>query len=92
MRDSQKRFGKAWQVTHRTSSSRARPWPFDPNTVAAPFHVVHGEQDTLLPLAHSRHTAEGIAESTLRVLPRHGDFTLLGEFPTMGSALGRSLP
>ncbi len=70
---------------------QGRPWPFDPSAVAAPFHVVHGEQDTLLSLAHSRHTSDVIAGSTLRVLPGHGHFTILGELPTMASALAGSL-
>ena len=70
---------------------QGRPWPFDPSAVVAPVHVVHGEQDTLLPLAHSRHTSELIAGSILRVLPGHGHFTILGELPRMASALARSL-
>ena len=66
------------------------PWPFDPSAIAAPVHVVHGELDTLLPIAHSRHTAEVIPGATLRVLPGHGHFTPLGELPTMVSTLARS--
>jgi len=69
---------------------QGRPWPFDPTAIAASVHVVHGELDTLLPLAHSRHTSELIPGSTLRVLPGHGHFTILGELPTMVSALARS--
>ncbi len=71
---------------------QGRPWPFDPSAIAAPVHVVHGELDTLLPMAHSRHTSELIPGSTLRVLPGHGHFTTLGELPAMVSALARSLP
>jgi hypothetical protein len=37
---------------------QGRPWPFDPTTIASPFDVVHGELDTLLPLAHSRRNAQ----------------------------------
>lgn len=70
---------------------QGRPWPFDPSAIAAPVHVVHGELDTLLPLAHSRHTAALIPGSILRILPGHGHFTILGELPTMASALARSL-
>lgn len=70
---------------------QGRPWAFDPSAIAAPVHVVHGESDTLLPLAHSRHTAELIPGSILRILPGHGHFTILGELPTMVSALARSL-
>lgn len=70
---------------------QGRPWAFDPSTIVAPVDVVHGESDTLLPLAHSRHTAELIPGSILRILPGHGHFTILGELPTMVSALARSL-
>jgi pimeloyl-ACP methyl ester carboxylesterase len=70
---------------------QGRPWPFDPGSIAAPVHVVHGELDTVLPLAHSRHTSELIPGSTLRVLPGHGHFTILGELPMMVSALARTL-
>jgi pimeloyl-ACP methyl ester carboxylesterase len=70
---------------------QGRPWPFDPSAIAAPVHVVHGELDTLLPMAHSRHTAELIARSILRVLPGHGHFTILGELPTMASTLARTV-
>ena len=69
---------------------QGRPWPFDPSAVAAPVHIVHGELDTLLPVAHSHHISELIAGSTLRLLPGHGHFTILGELPTMASALARS--
>jgi pimeloyl-ACP methyl ester carboxylesterase len=70
---------------------QGRPWPFDPGSITAPVHVVHGELDTVLPLAHSRHTSELIPGSTLRVLPGHGHFTILGELPTVASTLGRTL-
>jgi pimeloyl-ACP methyl ester carboxylesterase len=70
---------------------QSRPWPFDPSVISAPVHVVHGELDTLLPLAHSRHTAELIPGSVLRTIPGHGHFTILCELPTMASALERSL-
>jgi pimeloyl-ACP methyl ester carboxylesterase len=70
---------------------QGRPWPFDPGNIAVPVHVVHGELDTLLPLTHSRHTSELIPGPTLRVLPGHGHFTVLGELPTMASALAHTL-
>lgn len=70
---------------------QGRPWSFDPGSISAPVHVLHGELDTLLPLSHSRHTAEQIPGSILRVLPGHGHFTILGELPTIASTLVRSL-
>jgi pimeloyl-ACP methyl ester carboxylesterase len=70
---------------------QGRPWPFDPDGIAVPVRVVHGELDTLLPLAHSRHTSELIPGSTLHVLPGHGHVTTVSELPTVASALARSL-
>lgn len=66
---------------------QGRPWPFDPGKILAPVHVVHGELDTLLPLAHSRHSSELIPSSTLRVVPGHGHFTILSELPALAREL-----
>jgi pimeloyl-ACP methyl ester carboxylesterase len=70
---------------------QGRPWPFEPDRIVAPVHVVHGELDTLMPVAHSRHTSELIPGATLRVLPGHGHMTTVTELPAMASALARSL-
>ena len=48
---------------------QGRPWPFDPGSISSPVHVVHGGADTLLPAAHSRHTAELIPGAVLPVPP-----------------------
>jgi pimeloyl-ACP methyl ester carboxylesterase len=69
---------------------QGRPWPFDPDDVDVPLHVVHGELDALSPLAHSRHTSELIPGSTLRVLPGHGHITTVSELPALASELARS--
>jgi pimeloyl-ACP methyl ester carboxylesterase len=70
---------------------QGRPWPFEPAGIAAPVHVVHGQLDTAVPMAHSRHTSELIPGSMLRVLPGHGHMTAVSELPTLASALVRSL-
>ncbi|MFZ7128608.1 MAG: alpha/beta fold hydrolase [Desulfobacterales bacterium] len=70
---------------------QGRPWPFDPKAIAVPVHVLHGELDALVPLAHSCHTSEVIPGSTMRVLPGHGHVTTLAEIPSLASALARSL-
>lgn len=69
---------------------QGRPWPFDPAAIVAPFRIVHGELDTLMPLAHSRHTAAMIPGAALHVLSGHGHMTTLSELPRIASALGRS--
>lgn len=70
---------------------QGRPWPFDVGAISARVNVVHGELDTVVPMAHSRHTAELIAGSTLRVLAGHGHMTTVSELPAMASALAGSL-
>jgi pimeloyl-ACP methyl ester carboxylesterase len=66
---------------------QGRPWPFDPGSIAASMDVVHGEPDTLVPMAHSRHTAELVPGSRFRTLAGHGHFTILSELPSLASAL-----
>jgi pimeloyl-ACP methyl ester carboxylesterase len=66
---------------------QGRAWPFDPGSIAVCVEVVHGESDTLVPLAHSRHTAELITGSRFRPLAGHGHLTILSEFPGLASAL-----
>lgn len=68
---------------------QGRPWPFDAGSIAVPVHVVHGEMDTVIPLAHSRHTSQLIPGSTLRVLSGHGHMTPVSELPAIASALVR---
>lgn len=68
---------------------QGRPWPFDPGIIGMPIHVVHGELDNLVPLAHSRHTAARIPGSILTVLPGHGHMTTMSELPNLSSALVR---
>jgi pimeloyl-ACP methyl ester carboxylesterase len=70
---------------------QGRPWPFDPGRISVPIEVVHGESDTFVPMAHSRHTAELIPRSTFRMLPGHGHLTVVSELPKIASALMRSL-
>ena len=66
---------------------QGRPWTFDVSAIAVPAYIVHGDLDTAVPLAHSRHTSQLVAGSTLRVLPGHGHMTTLSELPTMAAAL-----
>jgi pimeloyl-ACP methyl ester carboxylesterase len=70
---------------------QGRPWPFDPSSIRIPVEVVHGDSDFVLPLPHSRHTAELIPQARFRVLPGHGHFTILAELPAVAAGLFRSL-
>jgi len=51
---------------------------------------VHGDLDFVVPLAHSRRTAE-LIPGAFRVLPGHGHFTILAELPAIAAELLRSL-
>ncbi len=62
---------------------QGRPWTFDPSTVASSFLVAHGDQDTVVPLAHATHTAALVPGTELRMLPDHGHVTVLWELPGM---------
>lgn len=66
---------------------QGRPWPFDPARIQAPGIIAQGEGDTLLPVAHARHTAEVVPGARLHVLAGHGHFSILGEFPGIAAAL-----
>ncbi len=68
-----------------------RGWPFDPRRIAIPVEVVHGEFDTLVPMAHSRHTSQLIPGATFRTLPGHGHLTIVSELPMLAAARMRSV-
>jgi pimeloyl-ACP methyl ester carboxylesterase len=70
---------------------QGRPWPFDSSRISVPIDVVHGDADTLLPLAHSRHTAALVPGSSFRTYPGHGHLTILSELPMIAAALVRSV-
>jgi len=60
---------------------QGRAWPFDPRVITVPTLVAHGAQDTIVPVAHSRHTAALVSGSGLRILPGHGHVTIAAELP-----------
>lgn len=66
---------------------QGRPWSFDPSAIRCPVIVAHGEDDQLVPLAHSAHTAELIPGAELRFLPGVGHLSLIDEFPALAAEL-----
>jgi pimeloyl-ACP methyl ester carboxylesterase len=66
---------------------QSRPWPFDVGGLTCPLRVYHGEQDTLVPVSHGRHTAELIKGSTLTILPEHGHISMINEIPGIATEL-----
>jgi pimeloyl-ACP methyl ester carboxylesterase len=45
----------------------AGPWGFDPATIRVPVQLWHGDQDTVIPLHHSRYLASVMPGATLHV-------------------------
>ena len=68
-----------------------RRWAFDPGVIVCPVRVLHGEADTLVPIAHSRHTAELIPGATLEILPGHGHLSMFNELPRVCADLAEAL-
>lgn len=62
---------------------QGRPWAFDPAAVVAPTRVLHGAADTIVPVAHGRHTAAVIPGARLSTWPEHGHISLLAELPQL---------
>ncbi len=66
---------------------QGRPWSFDMSTISCPVIVAHGEDDHLVPLAHSRHTASMIPGAQLRIIPGVGHLGLVDEFPRLATEI-----
>jgi pimeloyl-ACP methyl ester carboxylesterase len=65
---------------------QGRRWPFAPADVACPTVVLHGADDTIVPL-HAEHTASAIPGAALEVLPGHGHVSILTEVPALARRL-----
>jgi pimeloyl-ACP methyl ester carboxylesterase len=70
---------------------QARAWTFDPAAVTAPVRVLHGQADTLCPIAHGRHTAEIIPTAQLVTWPDHGHLSILADIPQLCADLAAPL-
>lgn len=66
---------------------QGRPWSFDTSTITCPVIVVHGDDDQLVPIAHSRHTASLVPGAELRVLPGVGHLSLADRLPSVAAQL-----
>jgi pimeloyl-ACP methyl ester carboxylesterase len=70
---------------------QGEPWAFDTGAIVAPVWVLHGEADTLVPVAHARHTAEMIPGATLSTWPDHGHISIFSEIRQLAADLVASL-
>ncbi len=65
---------------------QGRAWSFDTAAIGCPVIVVHGDDDQLVPIAHSRHTASLIPGAELRILQGVGHLSLVDSLPTIAAA------
>jgi pimeloyl-ACP methyl ester carboxylesterase len=70
---------------------QGRPWSFDPAAITAPTRVLHGEADTVVPIAHGRHTADLIPGATFVAFPDHGHLSMITEVPQLADDLVAAL-
>jgi pimeloyl-ACP methyl ester carboxylesterase len=70
---------------------QAEPWAFATSAIVAPVWILHGEADTLVPVAHARHTAEMIPRARLSTLPDHGHISISSEIPNLTTDLVSAL-
>lgn len=63
---------------------------FDVGAVRCPVTVLHGEVDSIVPVAHAHHTASIVPGATLQVVDGRGHFSILGEIVgALSTTLGR---
>jgi pimeloyl-ACP methyl ester carboxylesterase len=67
------------------------PWAFDASAIVAPVWILHGEADTVAPVAHARHTAEMITGARLLTFPDHGHISIISEIPNLTTELATAL-
>lgn len=66
---------------------QGRAWTFDPGTITCPVIVAHGEDDHLVPVAHSLHTASLIPGAEMRRIPGVGHLSLVDRFPALATEI-----
>jgi pimeloyl-ACP methyl ester carboxylesterase len=62
---------------------------FDVSQVRCPVTVLHGESDSIVPVAHARHTASIVPGAKLHVVPELGHFSIIGKIVEEIAALAR---
>ncbi|HEY6778657.1 MAG TPA: alpha/beta hydrolase [Thermoleophilaceae bacterium] len=70
---------------------QGRPWSFDTAAIVAPVWILHGEADTVVPVAHGRHTAELIPTAKLLTWPDEGHISIFTKIPELAADLVASL-
>jgi pimeloyl-ACP methyl ester carboxylesterase len=60
-----------------------QPWTFPTKAITAPVRILHRGGDTIVPIAHARHTAEIIPTADLVTWPDHGHISIVAEIPQL---------
>ena len=64
----------------RLADCSSQGWSsFKVECVQCPVNIIHGEVDTIVPVAHARHTAEIVNNSDLKIYPNHGHLSISDE-------------
>jgi pimeloyl-ACP methyl ester carboxylesterase len=66
---------------------QGRPWSFDIDAIVAPVWILHGEADTLAPVAHARHSAQLITGARLLTWPDDGHISVFTKIPDLTADL-----
>lgn len=61
--------------------AKGSPWPFDANSMSVPITIVHGAEDTIVPVQHAELAADRLRGARLEVLDGHGHLSTIGEWP-----------
>jgi pimeloyl-ACP methyl ester carboxylesterase len=67
--------------------AQGRAWSFDPSTITCRVIVTHGDDDQLVPIAHSRRTASMIPGAELRVIAGVGHLSLTDHLPALATEI-----
>lgn len=67
--------------------AKGHPWPFDPGAMSVPITIVHGAEDTVVPVEHARLSADRLRGAELRILDGHGHISTIPEWPPILAAL-----
>jgi len=62
---------------------QGRAASFDSAAIIPPVRFLHGEDDTIVPIAHGRHSAEIISNAELVTLSDHGHLSIVAEIPEL---------
>jgi pimeloyl-ACP methyl ester carboxylesterase len=66
---------------------QGKPWSFDTGVIGAPVWILHGEADTMVPVAHARHTAERIPTAKLTTWRDEGHISIISRIPELTAEL-----